>query len=126
MIIVDTHVIVWAIGNQSKLSREAKRALESADILGYSAISLWEVAMLHQKARIGVGRPVEEWMADFTARPEYRLLPITPQVAIRSGKLKMHGDPADRLIVATALEYGVPLVTADHSIRATNALPTVW
>lgn len=126
MMLIDTHIIIWMMGNQAKLSPVAQRAITATEVLGYSAISLWELAMLHQKGRVGANKSIEEWIGDFSKKLEYRLFPITPDVAIRSGKLAMHGDPADRIIVATALELNVPLITADTRIHTINALSVVW
>jgi PIN domain nuclease of toxin-antitoxin system len=86
-----------------------------------SAISIWEVSMLESKGRLELTPDVDTWIAQ-NLGPPYVLEPVNPAVSIQSCRLPdFHGDPADRLIVATAIECGVPLITADHQIIEWNA-----
>jgi PIN domain nuclease of toxin-antitoxin system len=82
--------------------------------------------MAHAKARIELEGPVDEWLDRALAAPGFVLLPITPRIAAVAGRLAIHGDPADRLVVATAIAHGSALVTKDTAIRAANAVATVW
>jgi PIN domain nuclease of toxin-antitoxin system len=85
------------------------------------AISVWEVAMLASKGRIDLQPDAERWVRE-NLRPPVRLEPLHPEISIESCRLEdFHGDPADRLIVATALVLGVPLITADRAIAEWNA-----
>lgn len=80
------------------------------------AISLWEVAMLASKGRVDLQPDVDCWIRE-NLQPPVRLEPLHPEISLESCRLEdFHGDPADRLIVATALVLGVPLITADRQI----------
>ncbi|MGL4943181.1 MAG: type II toxin-antitoxin system VapC family toxin [Thermoguttaceae bacterium] len=125
MILIDTHILVWLCGESNRLSAEAYRVIQTAGRMKFSAITLWEVAMLRSKERIELNKPMLEWLEDVCNNPEFEMVPITPRIAARSGDLKMHGDPADRIIVATALELGVPLLTADKAIRNAGVVTCV-
>lgn len=84
------------------------------------AISVWEVAMLAAKGRLELQPEVDRWIRE-NLQPPVRLEPLHPEISLESCRLEdFHGDPADRLIVATALVLGVPLITADHQIISWN------
>ena len=118
MILLDTHVIAWFRSGDRRLGPGAKREIASAleqDNAAVSAISFWEVGMRLQKGQISVGLPLDAWRkALFDAG--LIEIPVDGGIAVRAGLLEdLHGDPADRIIVATALE-GHSLVTADRRI----------
>lgn len=118
--LLDSVSLVWfSLGNQ-RLGPRARARIEGETRLLISAITPWEVAMLISKKRIDLGQPVEEWMAIILADTRVRLAPIEPGLAIRAGLMprSIHGDPADRLIMATALEYGCAVLTPDEKILA--------
>jgi PIN domain nuclease of toxin-antitoxin system len=110
--VLDTHAWIW-------LSAGDERAASLKTFRGravVSAISVWEVAMLESKGRLDLEPTLEEWV-ESNLRPPVELEPIHPAISIRSCQLAdFHGDPADRLIVATAIVLGVPLITADAKI----------
>lgn len=114
--VVDTHVWVWAVSGD-----ERAQLLEGfRGTLLLSAISVWEVAMLESKGRLSLRPGIDQWVRENLA-PPFQLEPIHPAIAIESCRLRdFHGDPADRLIVATAIETGVPLITSDRSILEWN------
>ncbi len=121
MIVVDTHVLVWAVDADPRLGEAAWRAIDRAAAatgVYVSAITPWEIAMLARKGRLAIGRELGAWMAAALALPGIRLSPITPAIAIDSVALPgaLHADPADRLIVATARSLGCPLLTADRAL----------
>ena len=128
MIVLDTHAWIWWVIGSDKLSKKAKKVCDSSEILLISAISVWEVAMLVAKERIGFDRDVELWIKQALALPGIRLEPLTPAIAVRSTRMpgRMRGDPADRMIAATAMEYGVSLVTCDRHLVDYPHLRTVW
>lgn len=97
--------------------------------LGVSAISCWEVAKLVEYGRLVLPCPVNEWLGEALAYPGVQLLDLTPTVAVASTQLpgEFHRDPADQIIVATALVHRCPLATADEKIRRyphVQVLPT--
>jgi PIN domain nuclease of toxin-antitoxin system len=128
LIVLDTHVWIWWISAPRKLSLHARRAIDEAKELAVSAISLWEVAMLVAKSRLELDRDVGLWMRQALAAPRIGLAPLSVEIAVRSTTLghDFHGDPADRLIVATALELNAALVTKDDRLRSWNGILTVW
>lgn len=110
--VLDTHVWVWTCAGDRRAAGMEK--FKGAPII--SAISIWEVCMLSLKGRLELSPDVETWISENLAPPSV-LEPISPAISIRSCALpNFHGDPADRLIVATAIELGLPLITADRQI----------
>ncbi len=128
MILLDTHAWIWWIAAPDKLSSTARQILEESDEIGVSVISCWEVSMLVSKQRLAFDRDVGAWVREALAREGLSVLPISPSIGVLAGSLDgdFHGDPADRLIVATALESESTLVTKDHRIRSYPAVRTVW
>lgn len=129
MILLDTHVLVWAVADRKRLSRAATAAIvraQSEDGLALASISLWELAMLVARGRI---------QAYGTVDASVRLLvegvvikPISPEIAALAAQFghDFPQDPADRLIAATARTEGIALVTRDEKLRASPLLQTIW
>lgn len=118
MILLDTHILIWSRSGDARLGPRAREQIEQAlaeGELAVSAISFWEAAMLHEKRRFTLLRDVASWR-DALIAEGLAEIPIDGAIAARAGRLTdMHGDPADRLIVATALD-GHRLLTADQPI----------
>ncbi len=128
MILLDTHVWVWWAAEPKKLSARARKAIESTAEIGVSSISPWEVAMLVSKGRLELDRDTLTWVRQALALPGVTLIPLAPEIAVASAELgpDFPGDPADRILAATALRLRVPLVTRDRRLRAVKSLQTVW
>lgn len=126
MILLDTHAWLWLASDSRRLSVDAREAIGGTGELGVAAISLWEVAMLASHGRIQLDQPTEKWLWDACSRPRIRVFPVTPDVAAVSVDLPMHGDPADRMIVATAKVHQLTLVTADEKIRKAGLVSAIW
>lgn len=128
MIVLDTATWIWRASDPKRLTTSARRAIDEAESALVSAISVWEVAMLVAKRRIQLDRPVEQWVDIALALPGIQLAPLEPAIAVRSTKLpgEFHPDPADRIIVATALENAVPIVTPDERIRSYPHVQATW
>jgi PIN domain nuclease of toxin-antitoxin system len=118
VIVLDTASWIWLASDPRRLSARARRHVEAADAALVSAISVWEVAMLVARRRIALDREVEEWVALALALPKVELASLDPAIAIRSTRLpgEFPADPADRIIVATAIERSAPLITPDRRI----------
>ena len=118
MILLDTHVLLWQERGDQRLGAQARRLLERAlreNNLAVSAISFWEVGMRVQKGRLDLRLDLDAWRRDLLTEGLFEV-PVDGTIAARAGLFSdMHGDPADRLIVATALE-GHRLMTADRLI----------
>lgn len=128
MIVADTHAWVWWVGARKLLSRPALRALDAEESIGVCAISCWEVAMLVAKGRLELDRDVANWIAQALALPTVQLLELTPEVAVESTRLAdwKHEDPADRMIVATALAHHARVVTKDRRISSYAPARALW
>lgn len=130
-VLLDTHALLWWQADVDRLSAKAARAVESAARILVSPISFWELAMLVEKGRVSLGRPTSLWVVDFLATAPVEVAELTSSVAVGAGELSgFHGDPADRLIVATAKSLRVPLVSKDDKIhlyaKSDKALAVVW
>jgi len=126
VIVLDTHAWIWLLSDPKRLSRRAAREIQRAKRVGLSAISLWELSMLVHKKRVELDRGLLEWMELALDEPRFEILPLTPAVAALGSELEIHGDPADRMIAATALLTGATLVTKDVQLRQYQAIKTVW
>jgi PIN domain nuclease of toxin-antitoxin system len=126
LIILDTHIFIWQTETHTeRIPAEIRSAIEAEPVLGVSAISLWEIAMLENKGRIILSLPLLPWLKAALSAPKMKLLPITPEIAARSVSLPMHGDPADRIIAATAIEHDCFLATLDVPLRQMPLLKTI-
>jgi PIN domain nuclease of toxin-antitoxin system len=128
VIVLDTATWIWRASDPKRLTPRARRAIDQAEHVLVSAISVWEVAMLVARRRIQLDRPVEQWVDLALALPGIRLASLDPAIAVRSSKLpgEFHPDPADRIIVATALESAVPVITPDDRIRSYPHVQSAW
>jgi len=118
VILLDTHALIW-FASEKGLGKQAERMAEKAladDRLAISAISFWEMAMLAAKQRLRAIESVSDERAKWLTEG-LRELPLTGDIAILAGELQgLHGDPADRIIAATAIAHDAVLVTADANL----------
>ena len=121
-LLLDTHFWIWWLTPNSPLKPRERDALDAAAELGsvcVAAISLWEAQVLHSKQRLDLPLPFSDWLTRATEPRVLTVLPLDRDVVIAVDALpaRFHGDPADRLIVATARTHGMPLATRDATIR---------
>ena len=116
MIILDTHVWVrWLDSEAAPLPSWMIDKIESADRLAVSAVTCWEVAWLNRRGRIELTLPIDVWFDQALQGSEVLCLPVERYIAIRAARLpEHHRDPADRLIIATALEHHAQLASLDQ------------
>ncbi len=126
-LLLDTHIVLWLDSGERQL-RPPTRALidrcwRDGGTIFLSAVTAWEIALLVDTGRIGLDIPVEAWIERFLGRPGIDGAPVTHRAASRSYRLHHleHRDPADRLLIATAIELGCPLVTYDERIARFGA-----
>ncbi|HTC87578.1 MAG TPA: type II toxin-antitoxin system VapC family toxin [Bryobacteraceae bacterium] len=122
LLLLDTHCWLWAqLGLIQRLSRAALQAIRSAESEGnlrISVISIWELAMLEQRGRVALPMNVRTWVDQALSKPGIAVAQLTPEIMIESVHLpgEMHGDPADRMLVATARVQGATLLSKDEQL----------
>jgi PIN domain nuclease of toxin-antitoxin system len=131
VIVLDTHVVVWWVSGAARLSARAKRAIEQRLREGpvvASAITAFEIVTAVRRGRLALGSPLEQWLSDLRALPELRFEPVSLEVAQIAGSFEdtTPGDPADRIIAATAKTLRAKLVTADDRLRSSPHVSAVW
>ncbi len=131
MIVLDTHVWIWWLSNKEKLSDHALQHIEQAVVessLVLSSISTWEIAMLVEKNRLDLSINVRDWIRKTEGLSFVQFVPMDNTILLRSVELpgKFHADPADRMIVATALTMGLPIVTKNKKIQSYSPVETIW
>ena len=129
MIVLDTHAwFFWVNDSLDELSSKALASIQSENTLGISIISCWEIAMLVAKDRLRLSIDVQSWIDQALKYPGVKLLNLHPEIAVLSTRLpgKFHGDPADRLIVATCMQYHIPLISKDKKIQSWGNINVIW
>ncbi len=131
MIVLDTHVWLWWISNPENLSTRAGQAIDQAvaeKSIIISSISTWEIALLVDKGRLELSVDLRDWVRKTEDLPFVRFMPVDNTISLRSVTLpgRFHPDPADRIITATAMTMGLPLVTMDNKIINYPHVQTIW
>jgi PIN domain nuclease of toxin-antitoxin system len=121
-LLLDTHIALWLDSGDDALRPPARALIDdcwqNGGTIFLSAVSVWEIALLVDTRRIELDLPIEEWLTRFVERPGVEALPLGHDAASRSYRLYQleHRDPADRLLIASAIELACPLVTYDERI----------
>jgi PIN domain nuclease of toxin-antitoxin system len=126
-LLLDTHFWIWWLTPRSPLKPAERNALDATAEAGgvcLAAISVWEAQLLHSKKRLQLPLAFSDWLTRATESRVLTVLPLDRDVVIAVEALpaRFHGDPADRLIVATARTHGIPLATRDRAIRRSRAI----
>jgi PIN domain nuclease of toxin-antitoxin system len=122
LLLLDTHCWLWAqLGLVQRLSRAALAAIRNAESEGslrVSVISVWELAMLEKRGRVALPMNVRTWIEQALSKPGISVTPLTTEIAIESVHLPadLHGDPADRMLIATARVLSATLLTKDAQL----------
>ena len=129
-VLLDTHILIYWLGTDLRLSVEQKRVLEQAspeNPLWVSDITLWEIATLYNLKRLSLHLPLRDWLEAATAPPLVQRVGISPAIAAAVAALpsSFHRDPADRIIIASAQLLGATLLTHDKQIIQSALVPTL-
>ena len=130
MILLDSHVLAWLAFEPDRVSQKAQAAIDQARAAGMGLaicdISLLELAMVTRRSKLRLETSLETFLDELESR--FRVLPITARACARAASLPASypSDPADRIIGATAIIEGLPLVTADRAVRQSGAVRTIW
>jgi PIN domain nuclease of toxin-antitoxin system len=131
MIVLDTHVWIWWLSNPKTLSQRAQTAVTKAiedGAIFISSISSWEVALLVARDRLRLTMEVSDWIGKSEVLPFVTFVPVDNAIALRAVSLpgSFHNDPADRIIVATSLTLGAPVITRDERILNYRHVKAIW
>lgn len=131
MLILDTCAIIFDALTPERLGKKAALAIERAAAAGNLAccdISWWEIAMLIAKGRLDPGTQAREFIGLVMIARNFAVLAISPEIAVKSSDpaLCAHGDPADRIIAASAIIHRAKLVTSDRKLAAIKGLSVIW
>jgi PIN domain nuclease of toxin-antitoxin system len=129
VIVLDTHVWLWWMSSPERLSETAVDAIAGASTLGVCTLSAWELAMLVAKGRVSLDRDVGSWVRQALAQPRVEAVAPSAEIAVAAGALDAQGfpgDPADRMIYATARSLAATLITRDHALRTFDPALTLW
>ena len=125
MMLLDTCAFIWFLEDSPELSLEAKAAIEDGEIVYLSIVSLWEIAIKKSLGKLEIKQTMTE-LARICQDVDITILPIKTDYLGRLETLPgIHGDPFDRLIISTAMEEGVPIVTHDAKI-AMYDITLIW
>lgn len=118
MIVLDTNVVLRIVKGEGRIGSKARNILDGTDRRYCSAMVQWELAMLVDKRRIGLDDTVSAWMERAARLLHLIEVPVSGAIASDAGSLQgsIHGDPCDRIMIATARHFGCPLITTDGKI----------
>ena len=127
-VVLDTHTWVWWVAAPKRLGRRARSRIAAATRVGVSAVSCLEVATAVARGRITLDRGTLDWLQAALSVERVDLIPLTPQMAVAAAQLgrDFPGDPADRVIAATAILESAVLVTKDRNLHGRAGLPAEW
>jgi PIN domain nuclease of toxin-antitoxin system len=128
MILLDTCSLLWLADDPSRLSEPARDVLRQPGLAVYaSAFSAFELGLKVAKHKLGLPKPLKEWFPAVCAQFAVRELPLTATIAAAATELpNLHADPADRILIATALEHNLTILTPDDKMRQYPRVRTLW
>jgi PIN domain nuclease of toxin-antitoxin system len=131
IIVLDTHTWIWWISDPNQLSKEAKKTVDeaaAASAIYISSISVWEITMLVSRGRLQLTMEVEDWISRCESLPFLNFAPVDNLIARKANNLPNynHRDPADRMIIATAITLSGVLISKDPKIRNYSGVSSVW
>lgn len=127
IIILDTHIWIWYLNQElERFPASWLEIIETANQVGISPVSCYEVALAQKRGRLSLPCPVDRWFREALSPSGISLFPLTPAIASNAVNLSpIHGDPFDRIIIATAIEYQAKLASIDGFFRQYPELKTL-
>ena len=123
-ILLDTHTWSWLLSNTKRLSATALRLATTAEAVWLSPVSFYEIVQKEKLGKWPEMTPFIDRLPDFLEQQTGKLSEVTGSIAMGAATLAWaHRDPFDRFIAATAIELGIPLLSADAAFDDLNALP---
>lgn len=125
--LLDTHVWFWYLLGRDELAGSARKVIDgSVEKCWLSPISVWEVGILHQRGKIQLGKELRQWVEEAGRKLPLQPAPFSEEISLATFEIDLsHADPADRFLVATALVYGLTLLTADRRLLASSSVETI-
>ena len=128
--VTDTHALVFHAAGGGRLGPKARQHFDACErrqaILYVPVAVMWEISLLARAVRISLRRPLAEFFDDLFSNPAYQPIDTTAAHVLIADELRFTRDPFDALIVATARDLGLPLVTRDAQIRESGAVRAIW
>lgn len=128
--VTDTHALVFHAAGGGHLGPKARQHFDACErrqaILYVPVAVMWEISLLARAVRISLRRPLAEFFDDLFSNPAYQPIDTTAAHVLIADELRFTRDPFDALIVATARDLGLPLVTRDAQIRESGAVRAIW
>ena len=127
MVIMDTHAWVWWVNqDKDRFPVHLYHYLES-EVMVISVISIYEVSILVERGRVGLTLPLNQWILEALEGSGIDVVPVSRKIAEKAGVLPdIHGDPMDRILIATAQVFGLSLISKDRKIEQYPDLQTIW
>lgn len=131
MILLDTSTLIWWTTALEKLSKKARGIIEEeikSGLIFVSSISIWEIYLLVKKEKVRFSTDIDTWLEKVEGSPYMNFIPVDNKIAAKSVILQdfFNNDPADRMIVSTALIHGATLITSDKKILNYKQVQTIW
>lgn len=128
--VTDTHALIFHAAGGEKLGKKARAHFDACErreaIVYVPATVMWEVSLLARAVRINLHRPLRAFFEDLFSNPAYQPLDTTAAQVMLADELRFTRDPFDALIVATARDLQLPLITRDSAIRESGAVKIIW
>jgi PIN domain nuclease of toxin-antitoxin system len=126
-VLLDTCALIWLVNGDAALSHRATAAMQTAWFAYVSPVTAWEMGLKLAKGKLALNEPLETWFPRAKEQHNLEELPLDSEAAIRAcGLPRLHADPADRLLIATAIQHGLTLLTPDPLIQQYPGLQTLW
>lgn len=131
MFLTDTHPLVWYSTNKhSQLSRKVLSAFQKADesetVIYISAVTFWEIALLNNLGKIKLNETFNHWAKALLEKNGFEIVPLEPPIISQSVGFNFNDDSFDKVIVASAIELDVALITRDWAITESNLVEIYW